>query len=274
MVKTNIKRFSRAKLTETGEPIEPTVPTTEEPKLVQETEQVFLEEASMPSPASGGDWDDSFLDELREREEPMQQVTPPASPPKKRGRPKKKASGKGEAQPVDQLAIPDFDASFFSNTGSEILGAERRQRLVKIAQYKKLFSNSDAVRKFTIKKNASVSELDDYLAELEVIVSLDSVENMLTDMILQAIKILEGASAKTDNFDFTGTSEALKNNDMFYQLCKELWLKHGSFAKIPPELRMGLLLVTTMTIQMNKNRKTKEVSYQLNQPYTNPFGSV
>jgi hypothetical protein len=248
-IKTNIKRFSRSKIPE--------------PVIEEDVNEEEPTETIEPQEETNDDdfFDDSFLDELK-GEEPIKVELPVKKSPKKKD---KKIKTVDNFEP--NFAIPDFQPSFISNKGSEILGAERRQRLVKIAQYKKLFANSEAVKKFTIKKNASVNELDDYLSELEVIVSLDGVENLLTDRILKGIQIVEGVSAKTDNFDLTGTADALKNNEMFYQLCKQLWLKYNTFAQIPPEYQMGLLLVTTMTMQMNKNREAKRLSYTLNQPY-------
>ena len=95
----------------------------------------------------------------------------------------------------------DENTSLFDEKGTELLGSERRILLSKIQQYKNLFP--DELKNFKIKKNCSTQDLTLYLEEMETIVNCGSVEQFLTDSIIQCIKLSEGISTYTRH-DITG----------------------------------------------------------------------
>jgi hypothetical protein len=153
------------------------------------------------------------------------------------------------------------DNSLFSERGTEILGQERRVLLSKIQQYKNLFPGE--LKKFKIKKNCSTQDLQLYLEEMEVIVNTDSVEQFLTDSIIQCIKLTEGVSSYT-KYDISGCADMLKGNKQFHTLCKQLYIKYKVFSNIPPEYSIVILVATTAYICKTKNTRKKELEIYLN----------
>ena len=151
--------------------------------------------------------------------------------------------------------------SLFSEKGTEILGQERRVLLSKIQQYKNLFP--DELKKFKIKKNCSTHDLQLYLEEMEVIVNTDSVEQFLTDSIIQCIKLTEGISSYT-KYDISGCADMLKGNKQFHTLCKQLYIKYKVFSNIPPEYSIVILVATTAYICKTKNTRKKDLEVFLN----------
>ena len=101
------------------------------------------------------------------------------------------------------------DSSLFDDQGTELIGREKRVLLSKIQQYKNLFP--EELSKFKIKKNCSTSDLQLYLSEMESIVDTSSVEQFLSDSIVQCIKLTEGISTYT-RYDITGCADMLKSN--------------------------------------------------------------
>ena len=160
----------------------------------------------------------------------------------------------------------DYDSSMFSQTGSEILGRDKRILLTKIRQYKTLFP--DTFKTLKIKVNANTQELQTYLDEMDSIVECDSVEQFLLDSILQCIKLLEGVSSYT-KYDIQGLADLLKQNKQFHQLSKQLFIKYKIFNAIPPESQMLMLVATSAYICNNKNKKIGEIEQYLNQPVNN-----
>ena len=135
--------------------------------------------------------------------------------------------------------------------------------LSKIQQYKSLFP--DELGKFKIKKNCSAEDLKLYLTEMESIVDTSSVEQFLTDSILQCIKMTEGLSSYT-KYDITGCADLLKANKQFHTLTKQMYIKYKVFNNVPPEYSLAVLVATTAYICKNKNTKKKEIESFLNQP--------
>ena len=128
--------------------------------------------------------------------------------------------------------------SLFSERGTEILGQERRVLLSKIQQYKNLFP--DELKKFKIKKNCSTHDLQLYLEEMEVIVNTDSVEQFLTDSIIQCIKLKEGISSYS-KYDISGCADMSKGNKQFHTLCKQLYIKYKT--KYSRTYRLNIVLL-------------------------------
>ena len=151
--------------------------------------------------------------------------------------------------------------SLFSEKGTEILGQERRVLLSKIQQYKNLFP--DELKKFKIKKNCSTHDLQLYLSEMEVIVNTDSVEQFLTDSIIQCIKLTEGISSYT-KYDISGCADMLKGNKQFHTLCKQLYIKYKVFSNVPPEWSIIILVSTTAYMCKVKNSRKKDLEVFLN----------
>ena len=156
------------------------------------------------------------------------------------------------------------DDNLFSDKPTQILGRDKRELIAKIQQYKSLFPK--ALSKFKIKKNPSIEELQEYLDEMDVIVSTDNVEQFLTDSILQCIKLIEGVSSYT-KYDISGLCEMLKANKQFDTLMKQLYIKYKVFSNVPVEYSAVILVSTTAYLCMMKNKKKKELEEYLNQPY-------
>jgi len=159
------------------------------------------------------------------------------------------------------------DSSLFDDQGTELIGREKRLLLSKIQQYKNLFP--DELSKFKIKKNCSTADLQLYLSEMESIVDTSSVEQFLSDSIIQCIKLTEGISTYT-KYDITGCADLLKSNKQFHTLTKQMYIKYKVFDKVPPEWQLTILIATTAYICKNKNAKKKEIENFLNQPIIPP----
>jgi hypothetical protein len=135
--------------------------------------------------------------------------------------------------------------------------------IAKINQYKVLFGDNKQLKSLKIKKNAKVEELQAYLAECEAIVDTDVVETFVTDSILQSIKMVEYGSVKT-KYNIKGLSDSLKANPQFNILCKQLYLKYKIFSKVPPEFQLGLLMISTAYIIIDKNKNDESNMTKLN----------
>jgi len=151
----------------------------------------------------------------------------------------------------------------FDETGTEIIGRDRRVIINKMNQYKSLFPKELA--KFKVKKGASIEELQAYLQEMSTIVECSSYDNFLSDSILQTIRLVEGGT-KATRYDITGCADMLKGNPQFNNLLKQLYVKYNVFTKIPPEIQMVLLISTTSYICLNKNKNKHLMNEYLNQP--------
>ena len=154
----------------------------------------------------------------------------------------------------------DDDEDIFSKKGTPIQGEIKLHLLSKITQYKQLFPKE--LKSFKIKKNCDEIELQDYLTEIEVIISINSVDKFITDSILQSIKMGEGLSSFT-KYDISGLSEILKSNEHFHSLAKQLYIKYGCFSKMPVESQMAMLILTSayVCVQSNKQKKMKFMSH-------------
>ena len=152
--------------------------------------------------------------------------------------------------------------SLYGDKGTEILG-DRRGLLIKVKQFKSLFSDNPEIKKFKLKKNPSVQDLNDAIVELQAIVDCSSVETFCESAILSAIGMVEGISSHT-NYDISGLSLMLKSNKEFHNLSKILFIKYSIFAKVPPELQMVMLVGITASMCLQKNRKKGEINAYLN----------
>lgn len=158
----------------------------------------------------------------------------------------------------------DDENSIFSDNPTQIIGRDKRILLQKIAQYKNLFP--EELKGFKIKKNPTCEDLNVYIDEMDSIISTSNVDTFLTESILASIKMIEGVSAFTKNYNISGLADLLKANKQFHQLAKQLYLKYGVFEKTPPETQMIFLIATTAYICKCKNSKKAELEAFLNEP--------
>ena len=91
------------------------------------------------------------------------------------------------------------DDELFSAEGTQLLGKDRIILLTKVKQWKNLFP--DKLKGFKIKRNPSLQELQQYLEEMQVLVDVSSVDEFITDSIFQCIKVVEGVTANTKNYN-------------------------------------------------------------------------
>ena len=304
----NIKRFSRSKVDKPEEPevkrprgrpkkstlVEPEAPPSPKPEPEPEPESMYEEDSV--SEMSGEDnninQDDDFLSDLNNvnyREPPTKEEIKEKQKIEKE---REKANNKflktssrldldsifkkAKAQSTPKLPKPqksqyEDDNSLFDDKGTELLGIDKRMMLSKIQQYKSLFP--DELGKFKIKKNCSAEDLKLYLSEMDSIVDTSSVEQFLTDSILQCIKLTEGVSSYT-KYDITGCADLLKANKQFHTLTKQMYIKYKVFEKVPPEYSLAVLVATTAYVCKNKNAKKKEIESYLSQPIQPKEGEI
>ena len=294
MVKINIKKYSRSNVETSSDPIiedkttkrrgrpkksldsiqETQIPDDEPEQqniiheTIEDTETYAFEPLEAePEPEIETEFNpepiqDDFLQELNNEN----YVEPPTAQEQKQIEKQRKENlRQNKKQQVKESKInPIFETSdLFDETGSEIIGKDRRIIINKLNQYRSLFPKE--LSKFKVKKGASVEELKAYLQEMSTIVECSSYDNFLSDSILQTIKLIEGGTRAT-RFDVTGMADMLKANPQFNNLLKQLYVKYNVFNKIPPEIQMVLLVSTTAYICVNKNRNKHQLNDYLNSP--------
>ena len=121
-------------------------------------------------------------------------------------------------QKVERDIIRDDD-SLFSEDATPLVGKDKRVIIAKLHQYKNLFKQE--LKKFKIKPNASIEQLNASLEEMQAIVEVSSIDQFMTESILQSIKMIESGSSRT-KYDISGTAEMLKMNEQFNNLMKQL----------------------------------------------------
>ena len=111
------------------------------------------------------------------------------------------------------------NAFLYSNDPTPIYGKDRLVVMQKIQSYKLLFPVE--LKTFKICKDPSIEELENALLEIETIIELGNVDSFVTDSIIQCIKLGEGVSAYTKNFNITGLALLLKQNKQFHSFIIE-----------------------------------------------------
>jgi len=289
MVNINLRRFSRSKVDEDTNIINPEQ-TEEAPKkrrgrpkkqiedIDTEPERESEPERQIEDNISEVSIDNNFLSDLNAdnfREPPTQQELKEEEKHYKEMQKQQKQYEKEQQkllkemvkrQPKPVRSKYEDDSSLFDEQGTEIVGREKRVLISKIQQYKNLFP--EELGKFKIKKNCSTADLQLYLAEMESIVDTSSVEQFLSESIIQCIKLTEGISSYT-RYDITGCADLLKANKQFHSLTKQMYIKYKVFEKCPPEFSLAILVATTAYICKNKNSKKKEIENFLNEPIKN-----
>ena len=122
----------------------------------------------------------------------------------------------------------------------------------------------EELKNFKVKKNANAAELKAYVDEAESIVDCSSIENFMTDSILQCIRIAESVSSYNQKYDIQGCAELLKSNKQFHSLCKQCYVKYKIFSAVPPEAQLIMLVATTAYITNHKNRNKSSIESFLN----------
>jgi len=198
---------------------------------------------------------DNFLSELNN--ENYKEPTPPTKEAKEAKEPKL------PKPKLSRAPILTFgDDSLFDDVGTEIIGKDKRELIARLKQYKSLFP--EELKNFKVKKNANITELQNYLNEAESIVDCSSVENFMTDSIIQCIRIAEGVSAYSNRYDIQGCADLLKSNKQFHSLCKQCYVKYKIFSAVPPEMQLLMLVATTAYISNHKNRNKGNIESFLN----------
>ena len=237
------------------EPVQPV-----EPSPPPEENLINNEESDEPFPDLEAS--ESFLEELNANN----YIEPPTEQEKKALEKSFKESTKQnkKAVKIQEKVNSVYESSdLFDDNGSEIIGRDRRVIINKLNQYRNLFPKE--LSKFKVKKGASVDELKAYLDEMGTIVETSTYDNFLTDSIVEAIKLAEGASKYTRH-DITGCADMLKGNPQFNALMKQMYLKYNVFNKIPIEIQLLLLVTSTAYICSNKNKNKAHLEAYLNEP--------
>lgn len=266
-VKPKKQRKSRAK---------PKMETSVEERPISLEQPISLEEPNtLEQPISleqleeDFSFDDSeFLSELNNHEPLEEAVESLVEEPKPsleptRVLPKKRAP---RAKPKKVMEETEQIEEIYSNEPTPIYGKDRLVVMQKIQSYKLLFPVE--LKAFKICKDPTIQDLNSALMEIETIIELGNVDSFVTDSIIQCIKLGEGVSAYTKNFNITGLACLLKQNKQFHSLLKMLYLKYNTFSAIPPEAQLGMIVATTALICVQKNKSKSQIEEYLNEPLT------
>jgi hypothetical protein len=281
MVKLNIKKFSRSKedkndieiinTTEIAPEVAPPKRRGRKPKAQPEPELIEpdVEIISEPEPEPeveliepDQEEDNDFLNDLN-NENFIIEEKPTKGTPKEEQNESAKIMKQLFKKPKKEPKLIRDDDSLFDEDATPILGKDKRVLVAKLHQYKNLFP--DELKKFKIKPNSSPEQMKACLSEMEAIVETSSVDQFMTDSILQCIKLVEAGTTRT-RYNISGTADMLKQNPQFHNLIKQLYVKYNVFSKIPPEFQLVLLVGTTAVLCKTKNDKKIELNDFLNQP--------
>ena len=280
MVKLNIKKFSRSKedkndieIINTAEVAPEVAPVKKrgrkpkqqpEPELIEPDVEIISEpepevELIEPEPEQE---DNDFLNDLN-NENFIIEEKPTKGTPKEEPNESAKLMKQLFKKPKKEPKLIRDDDSLFDEDATPILGKDKRILVAKLHQYKNLFPTE--LKKFKIKPNSSPEQMKACLSEMEAIVETSSVDQFMTDSILQCIKLVEAGTTRT-RYNISGTADMLKQNPQFHNLIKQLYVKYNVFSKIPPEFQLILLVGTTAVLCKTKNDKKIELNEFLNQP--------
>jgi hypothetical protein len=291
MVAVNVKRFSRAK-TDSAPPPATTMAIIVTPQntFASAVADSDDDEAARTDNEGGDGDDDLFADLTRTGFETTQRRADEAAEFSAAEKERKKQEAKDEREMVKRLekaaataakrkpaatkksvfAATYDDGSVFADTGSEILGRDKRKLITKISQYKQLFPTE--LKTFKVRKNSSESEMRAYLDEMQCIVETSSLDEFITDSIIGCLKMVEGVTAYTQNFNISGLADLLKaNRPRFHSLCKQLYIKYQTFDQVPPEQQLILLVATTSYVCLQKNRNKSKIEALLNESVSTPL---
>jgi len=161
--------------------------------------------------------------------------------------------------------IYNDDDDLFSSKPTEIMGKEKLILIKKAQSYKIMFKQE--LKSFKIKKNATVEELNNAIDEMQNLIECVSTDEFVTDGLLQSLKVVEGLTVtSSNNYNISGLADMLKQNPEFKSLCKQLYLKYGTFQNISPEYKMMFLVFTSAYIVRNKNKNKEAINQFLDSP--------
>ena len=263
MPNINVKRFSKSKVIDEPESKMESQPEQErEPIRINEDNDLFLNDLHK----------DNYENQIKEQELKIENdknyeknKKEQIKLEKERDKENMKMIKEMEKQNRKQnkKVIEDDVASIFSEQGTEIQGRNKLILMKKIKQYKQLFP--EELKKFKVKINASEEQSKNYLDEMDIITSISNVDEFLMDSIIQSIKVIEGISSRTKNYNISGLSEMLKSNQQFHNICKRLFVKYGAYNNMPDEWQLLFIISSSSYICRNKNLKREELSNYLNE---------
>jgi len=210
--------------------------------------------------------DDNFLKELNDKQEEEIEKAEKPQKPQKSSEMEHMMQSMFKSNKKKVNKDDDDNDSIYSNVGTVIKGRDTLLLTSKVKQFKLLFP--EELKAFKIKKNATTQELTAYLSEMSLIVEIETLEEFITDSILQSLTLIEGVSFFT-RYNISGLSAALQSNPQFNKLCKQLYIKYNVFSSIPPEFQMLFLVSTTAFVCKIKNDKKFEMNKFLNEPFVN-----
>ena len=274
MVKINVKKFSKAK----------TEATTDQDNIIIEEEDKVIESESKDQVI---EIDNDFLNELsnenyinkkeeaKQKEENEKNIKENEKNIKENEKNRKLREKENEKlfkqiekenklKEKENKKIDNDDNSIFSDQPSAIIGKEKRILLKKVQSYKSLFP--EELKGFKIKSNCSIEELKQYIDEMDSIIEVGAVETFLSDSIISSIKLIEGTTVNSKNYNISGLSFMLKNNQQFIILCKQLYLKYNVFSRVPIEYQLIMIVSTSAYICKNKNANKEQLNSFFNEP--------
>ena len=268
----NVKRFSRSKV--------PVEPEPENKVFIQkpddEQPETEVEQYAYDGEREDTDADDFLADlhksnynpiDPKQEKEDLKRLKEEEREQKKRDKENERLIRQAEKRLTknkSRVSSSQIEDDIFSDNGTEIIGKDKHILLKKVSQYKSLFK--DELKSFKIKRNATEGELKACLDEMQTLVEINSVDEFLTDSILQSIKIIEGVSFLTKNYNVTGLADMLRENKHFNALLKQLFIKYGSYSQIPIEYQMMMIVATSAWICRNKNISKQKIESFLNEP--------
>ena len=271
MPSINVRKFSRSKVPEP----ENKIIHEEEQEMEQERYEETEHEGYTSPDDERDDTDNEFLADLhksnynpidpKQEKEDIKRMKEQEREQQKKDREHERMIKRAEKS-VKKARTPvshGNDDDVFSDHGTEILGKEKHVLLKKVSQYKSLFK--DELKSFKIKRGSSETELKSYLEEMQTLVEINSLDEFLTDSIIQSIKVAEGVSSLTKNYNITGLADMLRSNKQFNSLLKQLFIRYGSYQAIPPEYQLMLLVATSSWICCQKNRNKNQINSYLNE---------
>lgn len=211
------------------------------------------------------EYNDNFLDNLNSNVYiPQEKIKEQEKEKEKIEKENKKIQKEQEKLSKKILKVNDeFDDDIFSSNPTPIHGKDKLILMKKINQYKILFK--DQLKNFKIKKNATVQELNIAIDEMQNIIDLSSTNEFYIDGIIYSIKVIENLTVNSKNFNITGLSELLKLNPEFNDLCKQLFLKYGSFNNILPEYKIIFIVAVSANLVRNKNMNKDKINAYLDE---------
>ena len=161
------------------------------------------------------------------------------------------------------------DEQALTNEDVELLGRERHELIRRITQYKTEFKTE--LKSIRIpKKNITVELLNKIIEECECILDLGGAQAFVMDGLFQSIKVVEGVSSMTRNYDISGLADALKKDPHFNSLCRRLYIRYGSFSQVDPLYQAIFIVVTSAYVMRQKNIQRKAIDTFLDEPIPLP----